>query len=77
MVDDSTRRENWVTIKILKAKNPKMSAREIARLVGISPHTVFSALGRGDPPGYKRARRANALLDPFRETVAEMVNKQS
>jgi transposase len=53
-----------------------MSAREIARLIGVCPNTVISALERGDPPAYDRARRTNVLLDPFRETVAEMVNRQ-
>ena len=68
--------EDWVTIKTLKAKNPKMSAREIARLIGVSPNTVISALGREEAPAYDRARRVNSRLDPFRETVAELANKQ-
>ena len=46
--------EDWVTIKTLKAKNPAMSHREIARLIGISHHTVKTALARDEPPGYKR-----------------------
>lgn len=67
--------EDWVTIKTLKAKNPKMSYREIARFLGVSPNTVIAALGRADPPVYDRAVRPNPLLDPFREVVSEMVNK--
>lgn len=36
--------EDWVTIKTLRAKNPDMSLREIARLVQASPNTVKTAL---------------------------------
>jgi transposase len=66
--------EDWVTIKTLKAKNPKMSHREIARLIGISHHTVKSALRSEAPPGYQRKSPANDLLDPFREVIFEMAN---
>ena len=66
--------EDWVTIKTLKAKNPKLSHREIARLIGISHHTVKSALGSEEPPGYHRKSPANELLDPFREVIFEMAN---
>lgn len=66
--------EDWVTIKTLKAKNPKLSHREIARLIGISHHTVKTALESGEPPGYQRKSPTNDLLDPFREVIFEMVN---
>jgi len=68
--------EDWVTITKLKAKNPAMSYREIARLVRVSPNTVISALARDEPPAYKRKSPPNPQLDPFREIVAEMANKQ-
>lgn len=68
--------EDWVSIKTLKAKNPAMSYREIARLVGVSPNTVISALARDEPPAYKRKSPPSPQLDPFREVIAEMANKQ-
>ena len=36
--------EDWVRIKKLKAKKPKMSLRKIEGLIGVSHHTVKSAL---------------------------------
>ena len=66
--------EDWVTIKTLKAKNPEMSLREIAELLGISHHTVKAALAHDEAPSYKRTAPVNPLLDPFREVIAEMVN---
>jgi len=66
--------EDWVTIKTLKGKNPDMSCREIARLIGVSHHTVKSALARDEPPAYGRQPMAKALLDPFREVIFEMAN---
>ncbi len=68
--------EDWVTIKKLRAKNSAMSYREIARLVGVSPNTVISALARDEPPAYKRKSPPNPQLDPFREVIAGMANKQ-
>lgn len=66
--------EDWVSIKTLKAKNPSMSYREIARLIGVSPNTVINALARDEPPAYKRKSAPNPQLDPFREVIAEMAN---
>lgn len=66
--------EDWVTIKTIKAKNPSMSYREIARIIGVSPNTVISALARDEPPAYKRKSPPNPQLDPFHEVIAEMVN---
>ena len=59
--------EDWVTIKTIKVKNPKMSYREIARLIGIRHHTVKTALGRGEPPAYERKSAPHSLPDPFRD----------
>ena len=61
--------EDWVTIRTRKANNPKMTNREIARLIGISHHTVKTALASADPPAYDRADKANPKLDPFREVI--------
>ena len=66
--------EDWVSIRTLKAKNPKMSLREIARLLGLSHHTVKTALASGEPPAYDRANKTNPKLDPFREVIFEMAN---
>lgn len=66
--------EDWVTIKTLKAKNPKMSYREIARLIGISHHTVKTALGREVPSGYQRKSPRNPQLEAFRDVIFEMAN---
>jgi transposase len=66
--------EDWVTIKTLKAKNPKISNREVARLLQVSPHTVKNALERQEPPSYTRPTKVNHQLDPFREVIFEMVN---
>lgn len=66
--------EDWVTIKTLKAKNPKMTNRQIARLIGISHHTVKAALASSGGPAYDRTNKANAKLEPFREVIFEMAN---
>jgi transposase len=66
--------EDWVTIRTLKAKNQKLTNRQIARLIGISHHTVKTALASGDPPAYDRTNKANAKLDPFRDVIFEMAN---
>lgn len=68
--------EDWVTIKTLKAKNPEMSYREIAELLGISHHTVKAALERSEPPTYKRKTPVHPHLDPFREVIEEMFHVQ-
>lgn len=59
--------EDWVTIKTLKSKNPKLSYREIARLIGVSHHTVKTALERDGPPCYQGAVAPHPHLDLFRE----------
>jgi transposase len=65
--------EDWVTIKTLRAKHPEMSLREIARLVQTSPNTVKNALERTEAPSYQRRERNNPLLEPFKETILELV----
>ena len=65
--------EDWVTIKTLRAKNPEMSLREIARLVQSSPNTVKSALEREEAPSYQRQDKGNPHLDPFKELIVEMI----
>ena len=65
--------EDWVTIKNLRAKNPDMSLREIARLVQSSPNTVKTALEREEAPSYKRKDKSNPLLDPFKKLILELI----
>lgn len=66
--------EDWVAIKAIKSKNPKMSLREISRLIKVSHHTVKAALEAGEAPSYKRAVATNDKLDPFKEVITEMLN---
>jgi transposase len=66
--------EDWVTIRTLKAKHPKLTNGEIARLVGISHHTVKTALQSGEPPAYDRKNRVKAKPDQFHDVVFEMAN---
>jgi transposase len=68
--------EDWVAIRALKAKNPKMSLREISRLIKISHHTVKVALESGEAPTYKRSSVSNDKLEPFKEVIGEMLNKK-
>lgn len=65
--------EDWVAIKTLKAKNPKMTLREISRLIKISHHTVKAALESDEAPAYKRAVVTNDKLEPFKEIIKEML----
>ena len=65
--------EDWVTIKTLRAKNPDMSLREIARLVQASPNTVKSALVREEAPSYQRQDKGNPFLDPFKKLILELI----
>jgi len=68
--------EDWVAIRALKAKNPKMSLREISRLIKISHHTVKVALESAEAPVYKRSTASNDKLQPFKEVIGEMLNKK-
>ena len=65
--------EDWVTIKTLRAKNPDMSLREIARLVQASPNTVKTALEREEAPSYQRQDKGNPFLDPFKKLILELI----
>ena len=68
------RMEDWVTIKRLRAKNSEMSLRDIGRLLGLSHHTVKTALEKESPPEYQMSSRQNPKLEPFKEIIFEMVN---
>lgn len=66
--------EDWVTIKNLKAKNPSMSLRQIAKFLHVSHHTVKNALAEESPPEYKRPEKINLDIEPFKEVIFEMAN---
>lgn len=66
--------EDWVTIKNLKAKNPLMSLRQIAKVLHVSHHTVKKALKGESPPQYKRPAKINPDIEPFTEVIFEMAN---
>ncbi|MBU0472542.1 MAG: IS21 family transposase [Bacteroidetes bacterium] len=66
--------EDWVTIRNLRAKNPEMSFREIAKLLGISHNTVKSALSRDSLPEYKRASKISESLLPFEDFIYKKIN---
>lgn len=66
--------EDQITIRNLKAKNPAISNRGIAKLLGISHNTVKSALKREGPPLYQRKKRVNAGLEPFHDLIFELAN---
>lgn len=66
--------EDWVTIKNLKAKNPSMSLRQIAKFLHVSHHTVKKALKGESPPEYSRPEKINPDIEPFKEVIFEMSN---
>lgn len=66
--------EDWVTIKNLKAKNPSMSLRQIAKFLQVSHHTVKNALAEESPPQYKRPEKINFDIEPFKEVIFQMAN---
>lgn len=68
--------EDQITIRNIKAKNPKVSFRSIAKLLGISHNTVKAALNREGPPEYERQQRVNPALEPFHELIFELLNKK-
>ena len=46
--------EDWVSIRNIKAKNPKLGTRKIAELLGISRNTVKKALKNDEAPAYNK-----------------------
>lgn len=52
----------------------KLSARQIAKRLGLARNTVNSALHSDTPPQYQRARRPSCL-DPFNNRIAEILGQ--
>lgn len=59
--------DDWITIKNLKAKNPSMSLREIARFLHVSHNTVKKALEGESPPVIKEWKRQIRTLNHLRK----------
>ena len=63
--------EDWITIRNLKKRNPKMGTRSIAKQLNLSRNAVRNALRSEDPPEYKRKAYINQELEPFQEYITE------
>lgn len=61
--------EDWVTIRNIKAKNPKFGTRRIAEILGISRNTVKKALQSDKEPQYQRKETLNESITPFAEFI--------
>lgn len=63
--------EDWVTIRNLKRKRPDLGTRSIARLVGVSRSTVKKALMSDQYQRYKREKKVNEFIEPFKEYIKD------
>jgi len=63
--------EDWITIRNLKKRNPRMGTRKIAKKLGLSRNTVKNALKSEDAPEYKREMYINLELEPFHDFIIE------
>ena len=61
--------EDWVTIRNMKHRNPKMGSRAIAKALGISRNTVINALRAEEPTQYKRKEYMNPEIKPFKKYI--------
>ncbi len=61
--------EDWVTIKNLKKRNPKLGTRKIAQLMGLSKNTVKSALRSDNATRYERKVEVNSDIKPFENYI--------
>ena len=69
--------EDWVSIRNIKAKNPKLGTRKIAELVGISRNTVKKALKSDEAPAYNRGViKVNEHIEPFEGFIKESFLKK-
>lgn len=64
--------EDWVTIKNLKARNPDIGTRTLARLLGISRNTVKKVLANNEAPNYQRKEIINPTIVPFVDIIDTM-----
>ena len=64
--------EDWVSIRNIRTKNPKLGTRKIAKLLGISRNTIKKALDSEDAPKYKSTTTAiNEHVLPFEKFIKE------
>jgi len=64
--------EDWVSIRNIRAKNPKLGTRKIAEMLGISRNTVKKALASENAPKYKSNTPAiNEHVLPFEGFIKE------
>jgi transposase len=63
--------EQWAEIRRLH-RVEKLSARQIARKLGLARNTVMAALHSDTPPQYDRAPRPSSL-DPFNNRIGEIL----
>ena len=63
--------EDWVSVKNIRAKNPKLGTRKIGELLGISRNTVKKALSSDEAPKYKRGTQINKQIEPFEGFIKE------
>jgi len=69
--------EDWVSIRNIKAKNPKLGTRKIAELLGISRNTVKKALKNDEAPAYSRGiKKINKHIEPFEGFIKEAFLKK-
>ena len=69
--------EDWVSIKNIKAKNPKLGTRKIAELLGISRNTVKKALRSDEAPSYNKGiDKINKHIEPFEDFIKEAFLKR-
>jgi len=70
--------EDWVSIRNLKSKNPKLGTRKIAKLLGISRNTVKKALANDEAPEYNRGvKKVNENVEPFVGFIKDAFLKKS
>jgi len=65
--------EDWVTIRNLRERG--YSIKKIARELKVSKNTVRRALRSELPPKYLRPQRVNPNIEPFRDSISEMLSK--
>ncbi len=69
--------EDWVSIRNIRAKNPKLGTRKIAELLGISRNTVKKALKSDEAPEYNRGKiTINEHVEPFVGFIKESFLKK-
>jgi len=69
--------EDWVSIRNIRSKNPKLGTRKIAELLGVSRNTVKKALSCDKAPAYNRGvTKINEQVEPFEGFIKESFLKK-